>query len=161
MFWNYLSCSRDIPYWTKFVHLHLPYNEHGKRNVQSYDGKYKCDAQLLSALRALIITVRSFLWRCFSLDAYGLSVAENAVMVSLSLHMSHDSRLCFLSLIVNIHLDKSHCFSFSLCFCSRLYWCDSLTPSIQWSLTVAKYIAANIRLQVCSIVWVMDPPLWL
>lgn len=64
------------------MHLYLPYNDHRKRDVQSYDGKYKRNAQLLSALRAHIAMVHSFLWHCFGLDAYSLS--ENTVMVSLS-----------------------------------------------------------------------------
>lgn len=58
----------------------------------------KCDAQLLSTLRAHIVRVKSFSRHCFGLDAYSLSVADwEQVMVSFSLPTSHSSRLCLLS----------------------------------------------------------------
>lgn len=59
----------------------------------------KCDAQLLSTLRDHIVRVKSFSQHCFGLDAYSLSMADcEQVTVSFSLHMSHNSRLCLLSL---------------------------------------------------------------
>lgn len=114
-----------------------------KRDVFSIINLNKCDAHLLSALSTHTFPVQSFLWHCFS--------------HSRCLQSSYDSRLCFLSLIVNIHVDKYHCFSSSLCFCRRLHWQCSLAPSIQWRLIAA----ANTRLQVGTTVWVMESLLWL
>lgn len=45
-------------------------------NVPSYNGKYKRDAQLLSALRARIVTVQFSLRHCFGPGASCLPVAD-------------------------------------------------------------------------------------